>query len=91
MLSDKTKLKMIFINRSLETPLLITTHGCVEKEYMLLVRKIPIRSGCCNSFRLCFYVQMTNTIVQRQQISQYICKVCECFLHVEHACVCVSV
>ena len=36
MLSDKTKLQMIFINQSLEKPLLITTHGCVAKEYNIM-------------------------------------------------------
>ena len=35
MLSDKTKLQMIFINQSLEKSLLITTHGCVPKEYVV--------------------------------------------------------
>ena len=63
MLSDKTKLQMIFINQSLEKSLLITTHGCAAKEYVLLVEKIPVRSGCCSSFRLCLYVQITNTIL----------------------------
>ena len=30
---------------------------------MLLVQvaKIPVRSGCCRLFRLCLYVQITNT------------------------------
>ena len=42
MLNDKTKLQMIFINQSLEKPLLITTYGCVAKEYVLLVEKIPV-------------------------------------------------
>ena len=74
MLSDKTKLQMIFINQSLDKSLLITTHGCVAKEYVLLIEKIPVRSGCCSSFRLCLYVQVTNTIldpdlVQKQLIS----------------------
>ena len=41
----------------------------VAKEYMLLISKIPVRSGCCSSFRLCLYVQITNTMVQKQQIS----------------------
>ena len=45
MLSDNTKLQMIFINQSLEKSLLITTHGCVSKECMLLVPKVPVRSG----------------------------------------------
>ena len=72
--SDKTKLQMIFINQSLENSLLITTHGCVAKEYMLLISKIPVRSGCYSSFRLWLYVQITNTMEQKQQISltQYI-------------------
>ena len=65
MLSDKTKLQIIFINQSLEKKsLLITTHVCVPKEYMLLVPKIPVRSGCCSSFRPCLYV-----LIQKQQIS----------------------
>ena len=41
--------------------ILIITHGCISKGYMLLVPKIPVRSGCCSSFRLCLYVQITNT------------------------------
>ena len=32
MLSDKTKLQMIFVNQSLEISLLITTHGVCSKE-----------------------------------------------------------
>ena len=69
MLSDKTKLQMTFINQSLEKSLLITTHGCVAKAYMSLDPKIPVRSGACSSFRLCLYVQITKTMVQKQQIS----------------------
>ena len=65
MLSDKTKL--ICINQLLEKSLFITTRGCVAKEYTLLVPKIPVRSGCCSSFRLCLYL-IPNTIVQTQQI-----------------------
>ena len=53
MMSDKTKRQMISINQSLEKALLIITHGCVAKEYMSLVPKIPVRSGACSSFRLC--------------------------------------
>ena len=69
MLGDKTKLQKIFINQSLEKSLLITTHGCVAKEYMLSVPKIPVRSYCCSSFRLYLYVQITNIIVQKQEIA----------------------
>ena len=42
MLSDETKLQMIFINQSLEKSLFITTHGCVAKENMLLVPTIGL-------------------------------------------------
>ena len=27
---------------------------------MLLVPKIPVKSGCCSSFSLCLYVQISN-------------------------------
>ena len=40
----------------------LTTHGCVAKEYniMLLVPNIPVRSGCCSLSRLCVYGQIIN-------------------------------
>ena len=72
MLSEKTRAADDIYKATLEESLLITTHGCVAKECrpMLLVPKIPERSGCYfSSFRLYLYVQITNTTEQKQQIS----------------------
>ena len=66
MLSDKTKLQIIFIYQSLGKIIAYYHSWLCSKGVYVVGSKIPVRSGYCSSFSLCLYVQISN---KKQQIS----------------------